>query len=159
MREKRALNIPPVSDAPVIREFRGRHNFLSNFFPSAIVVDGIRFPTVEHAFAAAKTHDLATKQRIAAAATPGAAKYAGRRVALRADWEAVKNDVMLDLLRTKFTRHPNLGALLLDTGDALLFEGNRWNDRVWGVDARTGEGENRLGQILMQVRGELGGMK
>jgi len=147
------------SDALVIREFRGRYHFLSNFFPSAIVVDGIRFPTVEHAFAAAKTHDLDAKKRIAVAATPGAAKYAGRRVALRSDWEVVKTDVMLEMLRVKFASHPNLAAMLLDTGEAQLFESNRWNDRVWGVDVRTGEGENRLGKLLMQVRAELGGTR
>lgn len=106
-----------------------------------------------------KTHDVEMKKRIASAATPGAAKYAGRRVALRADWEIVKTDVMLALIRIKFTTHPNLGAMLLETGEAMLFEGNKWNDRVWGVDARTGEGENRLGRLLMQVRDELGGMK
>jgi hypothetical protein len=118
-------------------------------------VDDICFPTVEHAFAAAKTHDVETKKRIASAPTPSAAKYAGRKVALREDWESVKTDVMLSLIRIKFTKHPNLGAMLLDTGDASLLEGNSWNDRVWGVDVRTGEGENRLGQILMQVRDEL----
>ena len=37
--------------------------------------------------------------------------------------------------------------------DALLEEGNTWGDRVWGVCQ--GQGENRLGKILMKVREEL----
>jgi hypothetical protein len=36
-----------------------------------------------------------------------------------------------------------------------LVEGNRWGDQFWGVDLRTGLGENHLGKILMKVRDEL----
>lgn len=58
---------------------------------------------------------------------------------------------MLSLVRGKF-QWPNLQEKLLATGDAYLEEGNTWGDRIWGtVD---GQGENRLGQILMQVREE-----
>lgn len=41
---------------------------------------------------------------------------------------------------------------LLDTGNKTLKEGNYWKDLYWGVDLRTGEGENHLGKILMQLR-------
>ena len=44
---------------------------------------------------------------------------------------------------------------LLATGQKIIIEGNRWGDTCWGVDIRTGEGENRLGKILMKIRGEL----
>ncbi len=46
---------------------------------------------------------------------------------------------------------------LLATGARKLVEGNTWKNVFWGVDLRTGEGENHLGQILMQVREELKG--
>jgi len=39
---------------------------------------------------------------------------------------------------------------LLATGDETLQEGNRWNDRYWGVCR--GVGKNHLGNILMEVR-------
>ncbi len=39
--------------------------------------------------------------------------------------------------------------------NSLLQEGNRWGDTFWGVDLRTGKGENKLGKILMRVRKEL----
>ncbi len=38
-----------------------------------------------------------------------------------------------------------------------VVEGNHWGDTCWGVDNRTGQGENHLGKILMQVREELQG--
>ena len=44
-------------------------------------------------------------------------------------------------------------AKLLATGDAQLEEGNTWGDRIWGV--YQGQGDNRLGKILMKVREEL----
>ena len=39
---------------------------------------------------------------------------------------------------------------LLDTGDAILIEGNDWGDRYWGVC--DGVGQNKLGLILMGLR-------
>lgn len=138
-----------------IREFRGAFRFLSNYYQAPIVVNGVRYPTNEHAFAAFKTHDEAARRRIAGLATPGEAKRAGRAVVLRSDWEQIKGDIMLALVRAKFKQHPDLAAKLLATGEVNLVEGNTWNDRVWGVDLKTGVGENRLGKTLMQVRSEL----
>jgi hypothetical protein len=43
--------------------------------------------------------------------------------------------------------------LLLDTSDKVLIEENNWNDTFWGVC--NGVGENNLGRLLMQVRGEI----
>lgn len=57
----------------------------------------------------------------------------------RPDWEDVKVDIMLGLLRQKF-QHPELGAKLLATGDAYLVEGNTWGDTFWGVF--NGKGQN-----------------
>jgi ribA/ribD-fused uncharacterized protein len=149
--------------------FTGEHRFLSNFYPSVIVLDGIAYPAVEHAFQAQKTLDAGLRQRIADASPTtrdpvgaAAAKAMGRRVALRPDWEDVKDDAMLACLRAKFSpscrSRENFPALLLATGDRELIEANTWNDRVWGVDRRTGVGQNRLGILLMRVRDELRGV-
>jgi N-glycosidase YbiA len=129
--------------------------FLSNFYPTLITFEGQPYPTVEHAFQAAKTHDPAERLRVAAAASPAAAKQLGRKVTLRPDWETIKSELMLGLLRGKFTDSA-LQALLLGTGDAELIEGNTWNDRIWGAVQREGKwvGQNRLGKLLMQVRAE-----
>ncbi len=42
---------------PAVVSFRGKNGFLSNFAYSPIVYDGETYPTVEHAFQAAKTFD------------------------------------------------------------------------------------------------------
>lgn len=83
------------------------------------------------------------------------AKRQGRQVALREDWEEVKVGLMEEVVRAKFFQNPDLGKRLLATGDTPLVEGNTWGDTCWGVDTRTGQGENHLGLILMKIRGEL----
>jgi ribA/ribD-fused uncharacterized protein len=140
---------------PPITAFRDAYFFLSNFSESPIVFDGQSYPTVEHAFQAAKTFDLEQRKLIQEATTPATAKRLGRAVALRADWEQVKFDIMHALLKQKFER-PDLRQALLATGDAELIEGNTWNDRTWGRVLVKGQwiGKNRLGELLMRVRAE-----
>ena len=83
------------------------------------------------------------------------AKRLGRHVQLRPNWENVKLPIMEDIVRAKFTQNEDLKELLLATGDLVLEEGNTWHDTFWGVDAKTREGTNHLGRILMRVRQEL----
>lgn len=135
-----------------ITSFSGPHRWLSNFWPAPVRMSGVVYPTVEHAYQAAKTTDPSLRQQIAAVRSPAEAKRLGRRLPLRPDWEQIKQPVMLACLRAKF-RHPELHARLLATGDALLVEGNAWGDRYWGVCR--GIGQNHLGRLLMQVRNEL----
>ena len=85
--------------------------------------------------------------------TSADAKSEGRQLPLRADWETAKFVVMEEVVRDKFTRNAELRQKLLDTGDAYLEEGNTWGDKIWGTV--NGEGENRLGKILMKIREEL----
>mgnify|MGYP003560200375 CR=1 FL=1 len=74
----------------MINKFDGPYAFLSNFYHSPIIYEGLEYPTVEHAFQAAKTLKMSERESIAALPTPGAAKRAGRQVSLRKDWEEVK---------------------------------------------------------------------
>jgi ribA/ribD-fused uncharacterized protein len=135
-----------------IKSFSGDYSFLSNFYVSPVTFEGETYPSVEHAFQAAKSLDPIIRERIRTATTPGIAKKLGRAIKhLRLDWEQVKLDVMLTLLRAKF-QNVNLVRQLLATGGANLVEGNTWNDHFWGVC--NGEGKNHLGRLLMQVRQE-----
>ena len=136
-----------------IDSFTEENRFLSNYYASPITYEGVEYPTVEHAFQAAKTLDVETRKRIAAMNTPGEAKYMGRCVTLRKDWEQVKFSVMKELLELKFRSNTALALRLLATGDAYLIEGNTWNDTIWGVC--NGKGQNNLGKLLMEVRSEL----
>jgi ribA/ribD-fused uncharacterized protein len=136
----------------VIDSFSGEYRFLSNFHPSPVEMKGIVYPTVEHAFQAAKTLDSVERRRIAELDTPGKAKRAGRKVELREDWEQIKVKVMHWLVTRKF-EDPQLAELLRATGDVQLIEGNYWGDRFWGVCE--GQGLNWLGRVLMDVRSKL----
>ena len=136
----------------VINSFAGEHSFLSNFFPSYFVIDGVRYPTVEHAYQAFKMAKEEHHDRVVRAGTPGKAKMLGQKFPMRADWDQCKEDIMLMLLRAKFSE-PTLARRLVATGDTELIEGNTHCDRYWGV--YKGLGQNRLGVLLMQVREEL----
>ena len=141
---------------PTIDRFRDKHAFLSNFHPSVVGLDGLLYPTVEHAYQAAKTLEPGLRSAIRMAGTPGYAKRLGQKILLREDWEDVKVEVMLDLLRKKFS-HDDFATRLLATGDATLIEGNDWGDVFWGMTGYPPKrvGQNYLGRLLMQVRGEL----
>jgi len=141
-----------------IIRFDGDYRFLSNFWRSEVSYEGIKYPTSEHAYQASKSMDSSDRQRIADIPKPGDVKKEGRKLQLRSDWEQVKDDVMLDIVRIKFTSNPDLAKKLLDTDDAILVEGNHWHDVHFGVcycDKCKGIGENKLGEALMKVRGEL----
>lgn len=140
-----------------ISSFEGDYEFLSNFYESPIIYNGITFPTVEHFFQAMKTLEPGKVYEIAKATTPGMAKRLGRNVKLRPDWENVKVKVMRKGLELKF-QNPALREKLLATGDAFLKEGNTWHDNIWGscTCERCGDhGQNLLGQLLMAIREEI----
>lgn len=143
-------------DKQVIQAFRGEYYFLSNFAPCRIQFENGNYTSVEAAFQAAKCADPAARKAFEDM-SPGEARAAGRHVRLRSDWEQVKERVMLMLLRIKF-KDPELLGKLLGTGEAVLVEGNLWHDNFWGSctcgRCQGRKGKNRLGGLLMQVRGE-----
>lgn len=131
-----------------------QYSFLSNFYDAPVMYDGLTFKNAEAAFQAQKCMTAEEKAKFTEY-SPGKSKGIGRRVQLRPDWERVKYGIMEGVVRAKFTQRQDLAARLLATGDKVLVEGNRWGDTCWGVDVRTGQGENHLGKILMKVREEL----
>jgi len=134
-----------------ILEFQGEYRFLSNFWPAEVHFEGEYYPSVEHAYVAAKTLDPTLRKQFQSG-SPGAVKRAGRQLQLRPDWEEVKLTVMRRLLYLKF-QNPELREKLLATGERELVEGNNWSDFYWGVCR--GKGQNHLGRLLMEVRAEL----
>jgi ribA/ribD-fused uncharacterized protein len=136
----------------VIDSFRGEYGFLSSFHKCKVEFEGMTYPSVEHAFQAAKNPDPEYRRSIAAVGSPVTAKRMGKKTALRPDWEEVKDGIMYKLLKSKFT-DPVLRDKLIATGSAELIEGNNHWDRYWGVCR--GEGQNKLGKLLMKVREEV----
>jgi ribA/ribD-fused uncharacterized protein len=131
----------------VIDEFQGPYRFLSNFWPNP---NGL---TNEHLYQAMKSTNWLEQIIVLSAEEPGEAKKLGRAITLRPDWEEIKDDVMLELLRLKFRKGTKERHWLQDTRNEELIEGNYWNDTYWGVCR--GKGKNKLGKLLMQVRQEI----
>lgn len=141
----------------VIDSFRGKHSFLSNFHTCNVVYENYRYPSVEHAFQCQKTFDQNERNKILLLpdgnyTPPNICKRIARNIKLRSDWDFVKDKVMYRCLVEKFS-DVHLAKLLLDTSDAQLIEGNWWGDTYWGV--YKGKGKNKLGEMLMSIRGML----
>jgi ribA/ribD-fused uncharacterized protein len=137
----------------MISTFRGKWSRLGNYSPCLVFFGKHAYPSVEHAYQAQKTLDPKIQQGVRNQPTPNAAKKFARNFALRPDWDDVKVTIMRELLHEKFASEPER-SILLSTGDEELVEGNWWNDRFWG-QCPLGTGENWLGKLLMEVRGEL----
>lgn len=141
-----------------ITNFKSRYRFLSNFYLSTIIWRRVEFPTLEHAFQAAKSNIKSERIKISKLSTPGEAKAAGRKLSLRQDWENVKFEIMFELLKIKF-KNKTLQTQLINTKDIFLIEGNWWHDNIWGnCSCKKCEnivGQNMLGKLLMKLRSEL----
>ena len=144
------------NQTPKILEFTGDYEFLSNFYPAPFTYNGILYPTSEHAYQAQKTSSFA-EQRIASnLKTPEDAKSWGKNVTIIPSWDALKYDIMREVVYEKFVQNLVLADKLVATGDALLEEGNNWGDKTWGISpAGSGQGSNMLGLILMSIRDEI----
>ena len=113
------------------------------------------WPTVEHYYQAMKfPQDPAWQEEIRRADTPAKAKKMGlsREHPVRGDWERIKDRVMKGALVEKFKQNPGLLVLLQGTGDRQLIDATP-GDNYWGIGK--GNGLNRLGAILAEVRTEL----
>ena len=117
-----------------------------------MVLEGVTYPTAEHAFQAAKFEGTAHEAFITKLATPGEAAREGRSRLrpLRTDWELVKWGTMLRIIKAKVLQHPEIHALLLATYPRMIAE-HTTKDRVWG-DGGDGSGQNLLGKCWMHVR-------
>ncbi|MCX5689066.1 MAG: NADAR family protein [Planctomycetota bacterium] len=136
--------------------FVGDHAFLSNFHRDSFSDEsGRTYPTLEHAYQAAKATNQFDRERILMASTPLKAKQLGASITTAPDWHERRVAVMDHFLRRKFAPGTQMAAKLLATADAHLAEGNNWGDTFWGTV--NGEGQNVLGVLLMRIRDELAG--
>lgn len=142
---------PTVTDQGIYGFF-GEFRWLSNFHMSTVLHEGIYYPSVEHAYQAAKTEDIEVRMLFLQLPKPNQAKRFGQALELRKDWEQIKARVMYECLLSKFQPGTNEGYLLEATVFMYLEETNYWGDQYWGVDS--GKGLNMLGKLLMCVRDE-----
>jgi len=130
----------------------------TNFFEDyPIIIGSMQWRTSEHFFQAAKFMAYPDKMdEVRRLPTPRDAfnyvRDPRNSPFVRRDWDHVKDNVMLNALRAKFSQNERLAAVLLSTHKAFLVE-HTTNDSYWGDGG--GTGQNKLGQLLMQVRDEL----
>jgi N-glycosidase YbiA len=146
-----------MSEKKVINFYSTRDEYgcFSNFSAHKIFLKEKSWKTTEHYFQAQKFAGTPHEEELRLATSPMTVAKMGRdrKRPLRKDWEAVKDEIMLEALRAKFTQHKDLREILLGTGDAILVEHTK-NDNYWG-DGGDGSGKNMLGKLLMKLREEL----
>lgn len=125
------------------------YGWLSNFYPSRMIIDKTEYRNVESFYQSQKYEDRGLQEYVRSAIMPAVAKQRGRAFPVRPDWEQVKVEVMLKGLRAKFQQNPELRQMLLATGDAVLYEDSP-TDLFWGK-----KGQDMLGKLLMRVRSEI----
>ncbi len=139
-------------------------NFYENFRNSnlkAISYKGNNFRTSEHAFQHEKFNYNSSQahvvcQEILKVQTPRQAFELAQknRNLIVANWHNDKDEVMYEIVKIKFSQSSrHLRNVLLKTDNAKLVEASPVDD-YWGFGAN-GQGQNKLGLILMRVREEM----
>jgi len=133
----------------------------SNLYRRPFEFEGKTYSTAEAAYQAGKPRADAVRRWILDAPSPSLLAMAAHGLAywdIAPGWSKNRRTRMKAVVQAKFAQHKDLADLLVGTGAARLVEtGTVDNDvnRRWGEVK--GVGENGLGIILMEVRGELGG--
>lgn len=143
-----------------INNFKEEYRFLSNFYQCDFEYDGILYHNAETAFQAQKCKTIEERKEFALLKNPVMAKRKGRAIKDLdvVKWNKESEEIMYQILKCKFNV-PELKEKLLDTGDALLIEGNKHHDNKWGScmceACKNKNKSNLLGNILMRIRKEL----
>jgi len=164
------FKIDVIKDSKV-HFFWGSKSIFSNFYKceNGVILDGIVYPTSEHAFHAMKAKlfdDIETMDKIINCKTPTQAKIFGRKVKnfTQQEWDDVKLKIMKDILIGKFESNPDLLEAFLMFDEDVVFVEASPHDKIWGIgyDSKTAVrvdqnewGENNLGKILTELRKEL----
>jgi ribA/ribD-fused uncharacterized protein len=133
--------------------------YFSPYTAHAIEIKGEIFPTVEHAYQCQRYDDPKIVAEIRSAASPlkawqVSAKYKDREIA---GFQSEKREVMKDLMRLKARQHEEVKNALLDSHDLKIVKHISTyppGDGFWD-DGQSGEGENQMGRIWMELREEL----
>lgn len=129
----------------------------SNHSAHQISIWGKRFATAEHAFQYRKFQDSDPRwaSKIRQAKSPVEAKRLGwERIIDRQEWDAMRRDVMTEIVRAKTAQHADVYNALLATGDKAIVLKDTGKDKYWGA-GRDDKGHNNLGKIWMFIRTEL----
>ena len=143
-----------VHDEENIKGFFSDYRFLSNFWPAPSAYQGVIYPTSENAYQAAKVVEHQRQEfvdvRPETAKSLWKSPHFFRTTKTKEGWDAIKYDVMLEIIVSKFLKNRDLRKKLMETNCKFLEETNWWRDTYWGVCK--GTGENKLGRLLMNTR-------
>jgi predicted NAD-dependent protein-ADP-ribosyltransferase YbiA (DUF1768 family) len=126
--------------------------YLSNDTPFPVVVDGVSYPSVTHAYWCLATSDPDSAEAIRLAPRASEANDLGMAAPRKPGWSGVRLAVMTGLMLKKFEQHPDLAAKLLSTGDARIVSPHSFIGSFWSPGH---QGRNWVGRILELVRSEL----
>lgn len=131
--------------------FKDKYAFLSNMYecPVKVEMDGkiYEFKCSESAYQACKCPERFEEF---INLNGYEAKKLGRKVKIRPDWEELKYGFMYVIVKAKFEQNRFLKIRLMALKNIDIVEDNTWGDTYWGVCNYVGE--NRLGEILMDLR-------
>lgn len=157
------IEVSIISNQKVIRFYRAdqEYGYFSNLFRKKIVFRDKEFESSEHAYQYSKIKKNRQKVRdwIMKAPYPYLLALVSHVLPY---WDVVKGwsknkvSIMYEILQIKFS-DLELKEKLLATGNAKLIEASKTNsktDLFWG-EGKSGNGQNKLGELLMKVREEL----
>ena len=126
---------------------------LENFSAFGFSMDGVYFPTGEHAFQYYKYLNEEIRDRILKCSNPYDARELGRKYKNERVpyWNDIKYDYLEKIFNYKVLQNKMVKDALLATKDFLICEYCIDQDTEWGLD-ENGNGENRLGKAWMNVR-------
>lgn len=142
------------------------NGYLSNWYYSNFIVDGISFISMEQYFMYRKAllfGDLEMGFEILQTVDSSVIKQLGREIRVfdNTVWDAQKENIIYEGLYAKFSQNEDLKNLLLSTKNTLLAE-CAVKDRIWGIGLSMKDpnrlnpskwrGQNLLGKLLMKVR-------
>lgn len=145
------------------------NGYLSNWYPSNFMVDGIQFSSMEQFMMYRKAicfHDECIAEKILSTKDVAKIKALGRAVKDYDEnyWNGVRQVIVYEGLLAKFSQNNELKDNLVNTGNVILAE-CAVKDRIWGIglsmkdenryDKSKWRGENLLGYTLMMVRERL----
>src|SRR5262249_32855209 len=97
----------PMATVITFYSTNDEYGCFSNFSRHTVFLKGKKWPTSEHYFQAQKFAGTEHEEKVRLCKTAREAADMGRsrKLPLRKDWESVKDQIMLDAVRAKFTQH------------------------------------------------------
>ena len=149
---------------------RDAFGYLSNFYKSPFVSDGVKYWCMEQYIMKKKQemfdpHNIDAAKSIMTSKSANAIKAMGRGIQNFNDeiWREHRECIAYDGIMCKFQQNESLLRQLLSTGSKRLYEATK-NDKIWAIgfdpEDAVGINPNRyglniLGKALMRVRDEL----